>query len=140
MSKLREHSLLVGLFALGLALVVRFVIPSPPVHAATPALVTVGLNQEFLDSYRLLRAFVPTGSLGPAVCSVTDNYPYYGAVRLQGMVLLCRPREIDGEEGVGITIVLPPTFDTNQELNIDVTVFQETAVEYGPHRPCPGAC
>ena len=128
-----------GLFSLAVALVVILLIASPFAHAQGPNMTYVHLTEEFLNGPRSVSAFVETNSDSQNIlCTLQENYPYFGPLRLAGLVIMCRYRQLeDGRNGVNIFIVLPVLFETRQGLAFDLTLFQDGAAWYREPVPCP---
>ena len=155
MSRVKEERCLVGLnrisvcwrdlFSLAVALVFLLLIACPLAHAQDIKFKRVLLTEEFLDGPRLVRAFVETNTDNENVlCTFAENDPGFGALRLAGLVIMCRPRVIEDEVGVkvgvGIIIVLPVLFETRKGFVFELTLFQSEAEYYNDPVPCPGAC
>lgn len=140
MRGLRDH-LGISLSALVVAFVVHFVLPSPSAHAQLGIGTSVTVTEEHQDGPRLARAFVRTDSDNPlALCTINENSPGFGPLRLAGLLALCRYRQVEGLDGIGITIIFPPLFDTSAGFGIQLTLFQEGAQFYESPIPCPGEC
>jgi hypothetical protein len=99
------------------------------------------------EGLRFVSGFVETGSQSPLVlCTLNENSPGFGAVRLSGFTLLCRQRTADfgagPVDGVAILVVLPATFraTVNEEIALTLTVFHEDASFYGDVQSCQGQC
>lgn len=144
----------VGLFGLSVGLVVPLLTASSSALAqAAPHGVPIGatrviVSQSDMDGEQLLRAFVPTGSTNENIlCTFAENEPGWSGAQLAGLTVMCRPREWEGQKGIGIAVFFPfePTTDemvleNNGEFRIHLTVFQEGARGYGAPVSCPGEC
>ncbi len=112
-----------------------------PPQATDIGLSRVIVNEDFLDGHRLVRAFVATGSDSPhALCTFAENDPGFGPLRLAGLTVMCRPREFNGEIGVGIAIFLPALFKTDQGFELHLTLYHAGARNYAEPIPCPAEC
>ena len=141
---MKRLPLLSSLVPLAAVLFRVFVAASTPAQAQNSgAQVTV----TEIEQDRFVTGFVPTASGSPVVfCTLNENAPGYGAVRLSGLSVLCRQRTADFGEGevsgIAILVILPPTYrpDREEGLALTLSVFQEGAVFYGDVQPCQGQC
>lgn len=140
-----------GLFGISVGLAVALQVTSS--HAQAPHGLPIGATRVIVSQFdmngdRLLRAFVPTGSTnGNVLCTLAENEPGWGPEQLAGLTVACRPREWDGQQGVGIAVFFPfaPLADplvveNDGEFRIHLTVFQEGARGYGETVSCPEEC
>jgi hypothetical protein len=143
----------VGLLGLSVGLAVPLLTARSSAQAQAPHGIPIGaarviVSQADMDDGRLLRAFVPTGSTNENIlCTLAENEPGWSGAQLAGLTVMCRPREWEGQEGIGIAVFFPfePTTDemvleNNGEFRIHLTVFQEGARGYGAPVSCPGEC
>jgi hypothetical protein len=136
--------------AIGFAVTLLLVsIAAPKTSRAEEAVLGFGTQVWLtdLESQRFVTTFVPTDSASPVVlCTLNENSPGYGAVRLSGITLLCRQRSANFGEGdvtgVAVLAILPPTFqfNGNASIGLAVSVVQLGASEYGDQRSCEGQC
>ncbi len=100
----------------------------------------IQLTHDFVDSPRLVRAFVETGSKSQqCLATFAENDPGFGPDELVGLVVMCRPREIDGKRGVGVAVFLPPAWE-GIAFAIDLTIHHAGVLDYRDPVPCPGEC
>lgn len=141
------YTLRATLFALTIALLLPALVPPGPARAQSGGL-SLGAQMTVTEvDGRFVTGFVETGSGSPLVlCTLNENSPGFGAVRLSGLTLLCRQREVnfgDGpKQGVAILVALPGDFHAtpNEEIALTLTVFHEGAAFYGPVESCQGQC
>lgn len=133
-----------SLFTLMLACGLPIFFTSPSTQAELEHGTYVILTQDFLDvgSGKLARAFIETDSGSPIVlCSINENDPGYGPLRLAGLLVLCRARSlyVDNVElhGIGVAVIFPVLFDTRRGFQIHVSVVQDGATSYGDPMLCP---
>ena len=126
-------------FAFAMTVLLVSICVSNPAWAQSGTQVTV----TEVVGHRFVGGFVPTDSGSPVVlCTLNENSPGYGAVRLSGISLLCRQRSGEGYNGVAVLAILPATFQFNQNesIGLTVTVVQSDATWYGEVESCNERC
>ena len=100
-----------------------------------------------VEDLRFVTGFVPTGSQSPVVfCTLNENSPGFGGIRLSGISVFCRHRSPNFGNGpvpgVAIVVVLPGTFRSTptEEIALWVSVLHQGALFYGEAQSCQQQC
>lgn len=135
---MKKTWIIVSLATAGFAMLVllshqKVAAQAPPTHPGVPigaARIHLDNSEINLEEGNIIRAFVATGSLEPE-CLATYNETNFAAVP---NLLFCAPRFAFGQKGIVVAV-----FISSQPVGpfvVDVTVYQQGAMQYAPPVLC----